>query len=83
MGATSSTGVGIGGAWHNKGPGNGREQYVALVSPHIVASGIVATTGWKTTVTFPQALLGTPEKYVIMLMQSDSTNRSRGSSPTC
>jgi hypothetical protein len=42
MGATSVTGVsGFGAADGNKGPGNGRQQFVPLRGPHVVCAGTV------------------------------------------
>ncbi len=75
MGATTSEGTGVGSAEGAcKGPGNGRNQFVSAAGPHIVASGVTITSGWKTTITFPTVLSMTPDKYVIMLMQSDIAN---------
>ena len=84
MGASTAEGTeaGHGAADGNKGPGNNRTQYSALNGPHIVASGITLTTGWKTTVTLPKALPSACGQYVVMLMQSDITNSDgRGSYP--
>lgn len=56
MGATSTQGTGIGAAAH-KGPHNGRDTYVPMVSPHVVCAGTVTTAEDGTaTVTFPTAL---------------------------
>lgn len=53
MGASSVTGTGRGGAWNNKGPGNGRDQFVPLLSPRVVHAGIatLADSGSDSAVT--------------------------------
>lgn len=68
MGATSVTGVGPGSADAGvKGPGNGRNHYVPMVTPHIIAAGTVALTAGAATVTFPSALSGSESGYSVML----------------
>jgi hypothetical protein len=66
MGATSVTGVGQGAAWGNKGPHNGRDQYVPLLSPHVVIAGTVTVAGGTTAVVFPAALPGAPTNYAVV-----------------
>ena len=67
MGATSQTGTGAGASFSGqKGPGNGRNVYVPMVSPHVVAAGSVALSGGTATVTFPTPLAGGKAKYVVM-----------------
>ncbi len=74
MGATSSQGVGNGAGYANKGPQNGRNQYVPLVSPHIVLAGKVTLAGGTATVVFPEALTGAGTDYaVIVTPRSGST----------
>ncbi|RDJ35549.1 MAG: hypothetical protein DWQ19_12085 [Crenarchaeota archaeon] len=74
MGATSVTGKGQGAAFNNKGPHNGRNVYVPLLSPHIVAAGHATTAGGGTvTVTFPEALPLAAANYVVMLTAADAT----------
>lgn len=75
MGASSVTGVSGSGSAENagqKGPGNGRNQYVPLVSPHVVAAGTVTCSSNVATVTFGDALAGAPSKYVVLLTPVDS-----------
>jgi hypothetical protein len=67
MGATSVTGVGPGAADGNKGPGNGRDQFVPLLTPHVVAAGTVVLAGGVATVTFPTPLDGSEVNYSVML----------------
>ena len=66
MGATSVTGVGPGAAEGNKGPGNGRDQFVPLLTPHVVAAGTVTMAGETATVTFPTPLTGSETGYVVI-----------------
>lgn len=73
MGATSVTGKGIGAAYNNKGPHNGRDVYVPLVSPHVVAAGHATTAGGGTvTVTFPTALPNAPTSYAVVVTAADT-----------
>ena len=67
MGATSVTGVGPGAADGNKGPGNGRDQFVPLLTPHVVAAGTAVLAAGAATVTFPSALSGSETGYSVML----------------
>lgn len=69
MGATSVTGVGPGSADAGvKGPGNGRNHYVPMATPHVVAAGSgVLDGGGALTVTFPSALSGSESGYVVMV----------------
>ena len=75
MGATSVTGVGPGAADGNKGPGNGREQFVPLLTPHVVAAGTaVVPAGLTVTVTFPTVLTASETEYtVIATGETDAT----------
>lgn len=67
MGATSVTGVGPGDAFPGiKGPGNERNIYVPLLTPHVVAAGRVTLSGGAATVTFPEPLAGSNTNYVVM-----------------
>jgi hypothetical protein len=66
MGATSVTGTGKGAAFNNKGPHNGRDQFVPLLSPHVVVAGTVTLANGTATVTFPVALAGAPANYVVI-----------------
>jgi hypothetical protein len=68
MGATSVTGVGPGDAHPGiKGPGNGRNIYVPLLTSHVVAAGRVTLSAGAATVTFPEALAGSEVNYVVHL----------------
>ena len=78
MGATSVTGVGQGAAYGNKGPHNGRDQYVPLLSPHVVAAGFADLSGTTLTVTFPTPLPGSGAasntgKYVVILTSCEAS----------
>ena len=58
MGASSVTGTGHGEAV-NKGPQNGRNTFVPLLGPRIMAAGItVADGGGGSTIVFPEPLPG-------------------------
>jgi len=77
MGATSVTGKGPGDAFPGiKGPGNERNIYVPLLSPHVVAAGTVTLSGGAATVTFPEALGGSHVNYVVMLTGEGSSDVS-------
>lgn len=68
MGATSVTGKGPGHAFPGvKGPGNERNIFVPLLSPHVVEAGTVSLSGGVATVTFPSPLAGSHVNYVVML----------------
>jgi len=67
MGATSVTGVGLGAAWGNKGPGNGRDQFVPLLTPHVVASGRFHMAAGTGVVTFPAPLTGDHTNYAVVI----------------
>lgn len=67
MGASSVTGVGLGGAENQKGPGNGRNQYVPLITPHVVAAGSTALVGGSYTHTFPEVLAETKANYAVVV----------------
>lgn len=73
MGATSTQGTGPGATWGAiKGPNNGRNIYVPLLSPHVVAAGEVTLSGGVATVTFPEALENEASKYVVILTSRNS-----------
>lgn len=74
MGATSVTGVGVGSSEKSglKGPGNLRNHFVPVVSPHVVCAGTVTASSNVLTVTFPTPLSGGGAKYVVMLTVVDS-----------
>jgi hypothetical protein len=83
MGATSVTGVGNGSAEGlNKGPGNNRTIYTTVNGPHVVAAGEVYSDGcWQVQVDVP-GLTETPDKYVVLVTQSDwSDSDGRGNRP--
>jgi hypothetical protein len=65
MGATSVTGVGLGAARTQKGPGNGRDYFVPQVNPHVIAAGSVTLSGGTAAVVFPTALADA--NYVVTL----------------
>ena len=77
-GATSVTGVGAGAAYGNKGPHNGRDVYVPLVSPHVVAAGTVTTAGGGTvTYTFPTAMEYAAARYAVIATPASGTTVTR------
>ena len=79
MGATSVTGKGIGAAYNNKGPHNGRDVYVPLVSPHVVAAGHATTAGGGTiAVVFPTALPNAPTSYAVIVTAADTGATTTG-----
>ncbi len=68
MGATSVTGVGPGSADAGvKGPGNGRNHYVPMAAPHVVAAGSGVLAAGALEIVFPSALAGSESGYVVML----------------
>ena len=67
MGATSVTGVGPGAADGNKGPGNGRDQFVPLLTPHVVAAGTSTLAAGTVTVTFPTPLAASETDYSVIV----------------
>ena len=67
MGATSVTGVGHGSAHNNKGPHNGRNVYVPLLSPHVVTAGMITLDGTTGVVTFPEPLAGSHANYAVIV----------------
>ena len=73
MGATSVTGVGPGAADGNKGPGNGRSQFVPLLTPHVIAADTVTLSGTTFTVTFPTALPEASTEYSVILTGVSTT----------
>ena len=73
MGATSVTGVGPGDAFPGiKGPGNGRNIYVSLLTPHVVKAGSATLASGTATVTFSSALSGSEANYVVMVTSTTS-----------
>ena len=73
MGAYSVTGVsGAGVAKLQKGPGNGRNQYVPLSSPGIVAAGSV-TAGGAGDLTISLTGLDSPATSYVVLAQGQVT----------
>lgn len=81
MGATSISGVGPGSAGPGKGPGNNRNAYVPLITPHVIAAGNVTLSGGAATVTFPTPLPGSHANYSIHLT-TKATNLSSVSTTT-
>lgn len=73
MGATSVTGKGKGAGYANKGPHNGRDVYVPLLSPHVVAAGFVTLASGVATVTLPTALNGSNAGYAVILTPQAAT----------
>jgi hypothetical protein len=72
MGATSVTGTGHGEARH-KGPHNGRDIYVPLLGPRIIAAGVVTTNGGGgADVVFPEPLPGGLANYSYSFAALDS-----------
>jgi len=69
MPASSVTGVSGPGSSEGhgmKGPGNARNAFVPLVSPHVVVAGSVALVGGAATVSFPP-LAHSYVQYVVMV----------------
>jgi hypothetical protein len=69
MGASSVTGIsghGSAEAAGMKGPGNGRNQYVPLVSPHIIAAGNVVLASGSAVVSLPSAAAMPAASYAIL-----------------
>lgn len=75
MGASyvAGTAPGIGAANGGKGPGNNRNQYVPLLSPHVVAAGYANLSGTTLTVTFPTPLPGGYAKYGVFLTNAEAS----------
>lgn len=63
---TGISGVGSADGKH-KGPGNKRDLFVPLLSPHIVAAGVVSLSSGTMTVNFPKALPGGFAKYAVIV----------------
>jgi len=78
MGATSVTGKGRGMAKNLKGPGNERNYFVPQVTPHIVLAGRASISGGQGTVTFPNALAGAADDYVVMLQVTNTSAAAHG-----
>jgi hypothetical protein len=74
MGASyvAGTAPGLGAANGGKGPGNERNQYVPLLSPHVVAAGYANLTGTTITVTLASPLAGGYAKYGIFLTNAEA-----------
>lgn len=73
MGAASVTGTGMGAGFSNYGPQNGRDVYVPLNSPHVVAAGSVDLVGGVKTVYFSTPLSGGHASYAVMLTANSAT----------
>jgi len=75
MGATSVTGKGQGASFPGvKGPGNKRNTFVPILSPHVVAAGTAIVDDSNTvTVTFPTPLTGSESRYVIQVTPDADT----------
>lgn len=67
MGATSISGVGLGAAAANRGPGNGRNQFVSLLDPHVVFHGTVNSEGGLVNVDLPDTVWDIPENLMILV----------------
>lgn len=79
MGATTTQGTGLGSAdGSTKGPGNGRNSYVPLLSPHIVLAKAITLAASTTVVTFPTPLTGGKANYIVMLTSSGSAATNSG-----
>ena len=76
MGAYSVTGISGPGSSEgkNRGPGNGRNEYVSLISPHVVAAGSVTLASGVFTLTLPTPLTGGYAKYIVMLTDVGTGN---------
>lgn len=74
MSATSVTGVGQGAAFPGqKGPSNGRNTFVALETPHVVAAGSGTLAGGTLVVTFPTPLENAAASYAVMVTSKAAT----------
>ena len=74
MGASSVTGKGVGAAGNQRGPANGRDYFVAKVSPHVVKAGTVTLDGsGDATVTFSAPLANAAAKYVVIATNINSS----------
>jgi hypothetical protein len=69
MGASSVTGISGPGSSEGgfRGPGNGRNEYVSLISPHVITAGVVTLSGGVATVSFPASLSSGNANYVVIL----------------
>lgn len=72
MAATSTTGIGQGAAVNQKGPSNGRNQYVPLVSPHVVIADRVTLAEGVASVVLP-AGLGAASRYIVVATANTET----------
>jgi hypothetical protein len=82
MGATSVTGVGVGVANNQKGPGNNRDYFVPRNGPHVIAGGVVTTAANVATVTLPEHVDLPAASYVVILQTLDAAAAARGVSVT-
>jgi hypothetical protein len=82
MGATSVTGVGVGVANNQKGPGNNRDYFAPRNSPHVIAAGTVTTALTAATVTLPDHVDLPAASYVVLLTTVDAAAIARGVSVT-
>lgn len=68
MGASSVTGVSGPGEGVGKGPGNGRNTFVPLNAPRIMAAGAILTDDeGGATIEFVPAIPGTPETLTVQV----------------
>jgi hypothetical protein len=82
MGATSVTGVGVGVANNQKGPGNNRDYFAPRNGPHVIAAGTVTTALTAATVTLPDHVDLPAANYVVLLTTVDAAAAARGVSVT-
>jgi hypothetical protein len=82
MGASSVTGISGPGSAEglNKGPGNGRNQYVPLVSPHVIAAGTVTLSSNTAVVELPKPAAQPASGYAILVTGSTAAAYITGSS---
>ena len=78
MGAYSVTGIsGAGAAQLQKGPGNGRNQFVPLASPGVVLAGTVTAAAGGTLTVAVSGLTQPAASYVVLVSgQVDATKAS-------
>lgn len=73
MGATSVTGVGPGSSeGQHKGPGNGRNVFVPLRTPHVVAAGVVTLSSGSLAVSIPVSETDADELAVVATSQTNN-----------
>lgn len=73
MAASSVTGVGKGAGWANKGPQNGRQLYVPIHSPHVLAAGVATMVSGTATITFPTPFGSSKTNHIVMLTPQSAT----------